>query len=206
MRPTPDRNRWLADHVLPHEAWIRRVVARLAGAAGLDVDDVVQETYAILVRLETVDGIHDPRSYALRTAQSVCFQQLRRAKVVSIEAVAHLDAVEAAADAPSPEQHALGRSELMRVRDAIEAMPDPVRRAFWLRRVEGLPQREVAAALGLSENTVEKQISRGIKLLVEQFARDGKASPQASTEVTPQDGTQEGRPPHGPTRTRGEHQ
>jgi RNA polymerase sigma-70 factor (ECF subfamily) len=206
MRPTPERNRWLADHVLPHEAWIRRVVARLAGAADLDVDDVIQETYATLVRLRTAEAIEDPRSYGLRVAKSICLRQIRRAKIVSIEKVANLDALEAAADAPSPEQHALGRSELLRVKDAIEAMPEPVRRAFWLRRVEGLSQREVAAALGLSENTVEKQISRGIRLLVAQFARGGKASRQASTEVTSPDKVEEGPPPHGPTRVRGEHQ
>jgi RNA polymerase sigma-70 factor (ECF subfamily) len=205
MRPTPERNRWLADHVLPHEGWIRRVVARLARSAGLEVDDVIQETYAVLVRLKAVDTINDARSYALRVAQSICFQQLRRAKVISIEAVADLGALDAAADAPTPEQHAQGRSELLRVRDAIEAMPEPVRRAFWLRRVEGLSQREVAAALGLSENTVEKQISRGIKLLVEQFARGGKLSPQASTQMTTHDRVEEGRPLNGPTRFRGEH-
>jgi len=59
-------------------------------------------------------------------------------------------------------------------------MPRQTRRAFQLRRIEGLSQREVAAALGLSESTVEKHIMRAIKLLMQQFGRGGKAPSDAS--------------------------
>lgn len=73
-----------------------------------------------------------------------------------------------------------GHSELQRVTDAIDAMPPQTRRAFWMRRVEGMSQRQVAQALNLSENTVEKHIMRGIRLLMDQFGRGGKPPRQAS--------------------------
>lgn len=175
------RNRWLATGVLPHENWIRRLLARQAYAAGLEVDDLVQEMYTILARMPSVDAITDPRSYALQIARSLVLQHVRRAKIVPIESLMEQDGVDCASDQPTPEQQALGRNELLRVTEAIEGMPESVKRAFWLRRVEGLPQREVAQQLGLSLNTVEKQISRGIKILVDQFARGGNANPRASS-------------------------
>ena len=53
----------------------------------------------------------------------------------------------------------------------------------WLRRVEELPQKEVAARLGITEKTVEKHVAKGVRLIAEYFygggqARDGR-SPQA---------------------------
>lgn len=175
------RNRWLADSILPHEAWIRRVLSRQARAAGLEVDDLVQEMYTILARMPSVEAISDPRSYALQIARSLVLQHVRRAKIVRIGSLSEQEDLDCAADHPTPEQQAVGRDELQRVAEAIDAMPEAVKRAFWLRRVEGLPQREVAKALGLSINTVEKQISRGIKILVEQFARGGSTPPHASS-------------------------
>jgi RNA polymerase sigma-70 factor (ECF subfamily) len=39
----------------------------------------------------------------------------------------------------------------------------------WLRRVEELSQKDVAARLGITEKTVEKHIAKGMRLLAEQW-------------------------------------
>ena len=76
--PYVARNRWLAEHVLPHEAMIRARLRRLTRDSKSDIDDVIQETYAILARLESVEGIRNPRTYALQVAKSVFLQSIRR--------------------------------------------------------------------------------------------------------------------------------
>jgi predicted DNA-binding protein (UPF0251 family) len=38
---------------------------------------------------------------------------------------------------------------------------------MWLTKVESLTQREVASRLGINQKAVEKQVSRGIRLLAE---------------------------------------
>src|SRR3546814_4682438 len=48
-----ERARWLATQVLPHEPALRAWLSRRLGA-GLEVDDVVQEAYAVLVELPGV--------------------------------------------------------------------------------------------------------------------------------------------------------
>lgn len=184
--PYKARSRWLAEHVLPHEAMLRARLRHLTRNSAVDIDDVIQETYAILAKLESVEGIRNPRTYAVQVAKSVFLQSIRRKKVISIGSMSDLAALEHFDDCPSPEQHASGRHELLRVKAAIETMPLQVRRVFWLRRVEGLSQRETALRLGLAEHTVEKYVSRGIKFLLGQFERDGNASLEASSLKDPQ--------------------
>lgn len=157
-------------------AWLRRTTH----VADTDIDDIVQESYAILAKLDTVDSIRDPRTYAFQVARSVFLQGLRRNKIVAISAMADLEALELADDVPSPEQHAMGKRELLRVEAAIGDMPPQVRKVFWLRRVEGLSQRETATELGLAEHTVEKYSAKGMKLLLAHFGRGGKPAAESS--------------------------
>ena len=178
-----ERARWLATHVVPHEAALR---AWLKGKAGwaFDIDDIVQETYAILAAKATIEGIANPKSYAFQVAYSVILQQVRHSRVVPIAAMADIGLLEAEIDDPSPEQAVLARDELQQVQRAIEALPRQTRTAFVLRRVEGLSQAEIARRMNLSEHTVEKHIARGIKSLLAQFGRGGNKAVQASREKT----------------------
>jgi RNA polymerase sigma factor (sigma-70 family) len=174
------RSRWLATHVLLHEPALRAWLRRITHVTDSDIDDIIQETYAILAKVENVDTIRNPRAYAFQVARSVFLQGLRRSKVVAIEAIMDLDALHAPDDAPSPEQHAMGKRELRRVEAAIADMPPQVRKVFWLRRVEGLSQRDTAAELGLAEHTVEKYSAKGMKLLLARFGRGGNPLVESS--------------------------
>jgi RNA polymerase sigma-70 factor (ECF subfamily) len=173
-----DRAVWLARNVLPHEcalrAWLRQKYA-----LGIEVDDVVQETYAILAGLPSVDQIRNPRSYAFQTAHSLILAHLRRSKIVSIRRASDLELQGALADTPSPEQVAQDRDELENVVRVLGELPPKVREVFLLRRVHGLSQRETAERLGISENSVEKRVSQGIRALLAAFGRGGKRGPKS---------------------------
>lgn len=173
MSFSDERAIWLGRYVLPHEpamrAWLRR---RHLG--GLDVDDIIQETYTRLVAAESVAHIHDAKSYAFQIAGSVVIDHLRRMKVVSIASVPDLDILEVVSDEPSPERQVIDRDELHRLAGMIARLPGKVRDVFTLRRVYGLSQREVAVKLGIAESTVEKHMSRGFLIMLEQFGTGGK--------------------------------
>lgn len=168
-----DRAAWLARNVLPHEAALRAWL-RQKYVLGVEVDDIVQETYAILAGLESVAAIRNPRSYAFQTAHSLILAHLRRSKIVSIRSASDLELAGAMADTPTPEQVAEDRDELANVARVLSEMPPKVRDVFLLRRVQGLSQRETAERLGISENSVEKRISQGIRALLWAFGRGGK--------------------------------
>jgi RNA polymerase sigma-70 factor (ECF subfamily) len=179
MRVSDDRALWLSRHVLPHEAALRAWLARRP-VAGLDVDDVVQETYARLIAVEDVSAIGNVKGYLFQTAWSIMVSHVRRSKIVSFQTYGDLDALGAAAMEASPEAHVAGRDELRRLAEAIAGLPGKIQDVFVLRRVRGLSQREVAEKLGLSQSTVEKHMSRGIYLLMRLISHSGNDDARAS--------------------------
>jgi RNA polymerase sigma factor (sigma-70 family) len=65
----------------------------------------------------------------------------------------------------SPERCVSNIEELQRLAKAFDCLPPQCRTVMWLRKVEQLSQKEVAAKLGVQEKAVEKQVSRGMRLL-----------------------------------------
>jgi RNA polymerase sigma-70 factor (ECF subfamily) len=177
-----ERTRWFLRHVLPHEPALRGWLARSV-VPGIDADDIIQEAYTIFAEMETVDGIQHPRAYLFQIARSLIVRQVRRERIVSIRAMDDLEGLNLPDDGATPEQSAIDRDELRRLAQAIAAMPGKTREAFILRRVEGLPQREIAAQMRISESTVEKHISRGVRFLIDRFGRGGKVRSQTSRDL-----------------------
>jgi RNA polymerase sigma-70 factor (ECF subfamily) len=173
MSFSDERAIWLGRQVLPHEPALRAWLSRRR-LGGLDVDDIIQETYSRLMTAESVQHVHDARSYTFQVAGSVVIDHLRRMKVVSISSVPDMDYLEVVSDEPSPERQVIDRDELHRLAGMIARLPGRVREVFTLRRVYGLSQREVAQKLAIAESTVEKHMARGFLLMLEQFQDGGK--------------------------------
>jgi RNA polymerase sigma-70 factor (ECF subfamily) len=168
---------WVGSEVLPHEADLR---ARLRRALPVeDVDDVIQEAYFRISRLDDVSHIRSGRAYLFTTAKMLVIERIRRSRVVSIEAVTEIDALPIFGEEPSPERIAGGRRELARVRRLIEALPDRCRKIFELRKIEGLSQREVAKQVGVAEYIVENDVTKGLKLILRAIAEGEQSAEQA---------------------------
>jgi RNA polymerase sigma-70 factor (ECF subfamily) len=156
---------WVGREILPHERdlrlWLQR---RLVGAA--DVEDIVQECYCRLAQLSDVSHVTMPRAYLFTMARNLAQRQRQRARVVRIEAMA--DSIEAdwESDQPSPERIAAARQELGRVQAALATLSDRARRIFVMRKVDGLTQKEIAQALGVSEAVVENEASRSLRKIL----------------------------------------
>lgn len=173
---------WLSRQVLPHEAALRAWLSSRR-LPGVEIDDVVQETYARLITAPAVEGIRNPKTYAFQTAWSVLMTHVRRERVVSFQAIADIDQLGLEADQPSPEQQTADRQELLRLAQAMDALPGKIRDVFRLRRIEGLSQKEVAARLGLAESTVEKHMKRGLTLLMHRLVHGGIMRPGVSKQA-----------------------
>jgi len=174
-----DRASWIARNVLPHEPAIRGWLNRNR-LYDLDVDDIIQETYARIVSLESFDGILDGRRYAFQVAHSVVVDHLRRARIVSIFAVGNIEELGLAAPDADPEQKASFHDEINQIATALAALPERTRDVLMMRRVAGFTQRETAARLAISEKTVEKHLAKGVLMLMTQFGRGGKTAAGSS--------------------------
>lgn len=167
-----ERARWIARHVLPHEAELRRSLKRLA-PVGLELDDIIQEIYARLAGLPSVDHIHSPRSYFYRMAGGIMADYARRQKVVPMLAVEDYDAVGATSADPSPETVVIHRDQLTHLTRIFQQLPPAVADVFRLRRIDGMSQKEVARRLNLPESTIEKRMARGIYLIAQSWQAGG---------------------------------
>jgi len=157
---------WFARHVLPHEADLRRWLGRFG--ADLDIDDIVQETYAGMAR--HFGQVREPRAFMFAVARNAVIATLKQKRIVRIVAIADLDSFPLVDGAENGEQSLVGREELQMLQAAIADLPDRCREVLTLRKIEGLPQREVAERLGLSESTVEQHVSAGIRRCADWFA------------------------------------
>lgn len=172
---TSDRERivqWVAQEIMPHEAGVRAWLRR-SRVPPDEIDDLMQEAYAKLVGLRSVDQIESPDGYFFQIVRNLLTDKQRRAKVVRIEAVTEIEALSVSSDEPSPEQVAAARRELFRVQALIQALPERCRRVFELRKVLGVPQREIARRLGISESAVENEAVKGMRLIMRALEQEG---------------------------------
>lgn len=162
---------WVATQVMPHEpgvrAWLRRALVSQD-----DVDDLIQEAYCRLSALQTVDHIQRPDGYFFQTVRMLLADRVRRSRIVRIESVTEIDQLPIYSEEVSPERITGARRELARVQQLIDGLPARCREIFVLRKIHGLPQREIAERLGVTESTVENDGAKGLRMIMKALRED----------------------------------
>lgn len=182
---------WVGSNIVPHECNLRARLRQISVDEG-EIDDVVQDTYLKLSRLDDVSHIRNGRAYLFATARSVLVDRIRRDRIVRIDSLTEADELALTDSDPGPERRVSARMELERVRRLIADLPDRCREIFEMRRVQGVPQREIASQLGVPEHVVEAQAVRGLKLILKAIAREDHAdeTPEKTTKAEDIDGRQ----------------
>ena len=146
----------------PHEAALRAYLTHQFPFVRNDVDDVVQESYFSLLRIHGTKKIACARAYLFTIARHAAlkiFHRQRAAPEISVEELAGIRLVEEGA-------HVLpivnAREELALVIEAIDRLPGRCREVVVLRAFQGMSHREIAVRLGVAEQTVRVQMTRGI--------------------------------------------
>jgi RNA polymerase sigma factor (sigma-70 family) len=161
MLPPLDRARWFAEKVQPHEPELRAFLRRTFPTLQ-DIDDLVQEAYARVIRASDAGSIAEPRAYLFTTARNVAFDLFRRQRPISIEDLEEkhrLAVVEGGADAAETASH---NQEIELLIEAIYSLPTRCREVVTLRKLHSLSYRDIAIRLGISENTVNAQLAIGL--------------------------------------------
>ncbi len=157
-------NAWFVREVLPLEAALMQYFRR-STASRNDAEDLCQDVF-VRVYEAARRQIPDPvRPFVFTAARNLLINRARRDSVVSIEAVADLDALDIALDEPGPDRNTMAREELRNLQAALDRLPPRCREAVILRKIEGLSHREIAARMGISEKTVDRHICDGVTVL-----------------------------------------
>ena len=164
--PTPPaaRDRWFEEEVQPHESdlrsWLRGQFPQLA-----DLDDVVQESYLRLLRTRQrqADAIRNVRTFLFGIARHVAIETFRRRRHLSDVPVNDLPDSPTTQSATDVVQIVSHNQELALVVEAVKTLPERCRQIVMLRTQEGLSYKEIAARLGLAEETVRVQMGRAVR-------------------------------------------
>ncbi len=179
MSGVGDLDRWFTREILSHEPALMRFLKRNWKDTA-DIEDLRQETYARAYDAARKALPLHPKSHLFGIARNLMIDRLRQKKVVAIDAVADLDALRIVSEDPGPDRHYQGRQDLGRLYAALDLLPPRCREVVILRKVEQLSQREIAAEMGISENTVEHQVVKGMRLLADTLFGDRKSAPDAA--------------------------
>ena len=157
MPPPIDQARWFAEEVQPHEPALR---AYLRGRfpSLRDVDDLVQESYARILRARQIGTAKLTRAYLFVTARNLALDALRHTNAVTIELLAEIDESSVVEARPDAAEAASCDQALEILAEAIATLPKRCREIFVLRRYRELSHREIARQLGIAENTVNAQL------------------------------------------------
>lgn len=159
-----------------HDQLLRFLARSLRQQA--DAQDLAQEVFLRILRVEDPDLIQHPRAYLYRVAVNVIQEWRLRDQRFPLEHDHNLDDIPSVAQEPSAVMEAGEQAE--RVDAAVADLPAIYRAVLMLRVTQGLTHNEVATRLGISPRMVKRYL---IKAYARMRERLGEADSQSSGDL-----------------------
>lgn len=126
-----------------------------------DAQDLAQEAYLRLLRVNEDKFIEKPESYLFRIASNLAnefaMQKRRAPRTVEIDSLEISDDRE---DGCSLERSLEHRAAIRQLEEIMEGLPPLYRAVLLLKKKEGYSREEIAKKLGISIHTVKKYLTR----------------------------------------------
>ena len=162
MKPS---HKWFDDLVDDTRATLTTWVSRYAKSYE-DAEEITQEAYARVftaLRDKNIED-HTPVALLYTTATNIALSRIRHNQVIVKTTLAVTVSEELRTASRSTEHKVDDRQKMQQLLLAVNKLPPKCRSVFLLRMIDGLSQVAIAEELGISVSTVEKHLSRGLKL------------------------------------------
>lgn len=155
---------WFVQDVLPLEPMLTGFLRHHCRETD-DIADLRQDVYVRVYEAAEAGLPANTKAFVFAVARNLLIDRARHRQVAAIVALAPSGELPDAIDELCPERHVMGRQDIQFLEQAFSDLPPKCREVVELRKIAGLSQRDVAARLGITEGTVEKQIAKGIRFL-----------------------------------------
>ncbi|MHC1479438.1 RNA polymerase sigma factor [Frateuria aurantia] len=141
-----------------NSALVAFLQTRLGSAS--EAQEVAQEAYARLLRMEDPGRIQQPKAFLFRTAANLASDRIRKRAVRSDTPLDDLfmDWL----DSPGPERRALLADEMRVVRDALRELPPKTSQAFVMHMIQDMSFGTVSQSMRLTERMVRYHVARAL--------------------------------------------
>lgn len=159
-------NAWFCRSVLPLEPALTGFI-RHNWRIAEDVVELRQDIYERVLIGGRQELPANTKAFVFTVARNHLINQAIRARIVSFDLVADLESDTRATDLLATERHLDARDQLRRAREGLQALPPRCREVVRLRKIEGLTTKEAAEQLGVTIDTIERQLTMGMRALAD---------------------------------------
>lgn len=150
------------------DGWVRRYGEPLRrfflkrGVSAAEAEDLTQEVYVRIARMEGVDAIREPEAFLFQTASNLLKDHIRRAHSRQARNHVSIDDNPLTAEESAPDRVLAGKQSLKGVLRVLNSLTERQRDVFVLHRFEEMTYTQIAEHLHISTSAVEKHMMKAI--------------------------------------------
>lgn len=148
---------------LQNETALKRYLRRFIKSREA-ADDLAQEAFLRAFAAESGHLIDTPKPFLFKVARNLALNELARQSSMAIEPLGDFESLEVLEDSSqvAVDDVVDSRERIRLLARAIAALPPQCAKVFILRKMQGLPQKEIAVRLNISVRTVENHVALGL--------------------------------------------
>ena len=173
---------------MQNEDAIRRVISRYFRKPE-DIDELTQDVFVKCFAAEMKSEIWEPKFFLLRSAKNLALSEVKKKARTTTDSIEDSGGADVYKDEVgiSAEARLDSKRKLSALAQAIASLPPKYRRAFWMRKIEGLKLAQISTRLNISLSTTKKHVAEAL-LMCEGYLRErgyepGEFGPMPTVEL-----------------------
>ena len=145
-----------------HQLALKRFISRYLHQAQ-DIEDVSQEAFLRAYKAEKTTDVLQPKSFLFRIAKNVAISELRSKSRQITDYIEDQKGDGVLLGEWSAEDEVMAQQKLGIHCEAVASLPPKCRQVYLMRKVYGMPHKEISERLGIALSTVEKHLMKGVE-------------------------------------------